>query len=312
MVKHSKNRTKKRTKKKSVKKTKDRTKKKSVKKTKDRTKKKSVKKTKDRTKKRTKKKSVKTSYKKERHLKKNLPIEFDNNGQYVPVYADMIYKGFLSEGHDKNNTVFVSGHLYASKSEFKKYYQPKIDEHIKKGFGFIVGGGEGVDQSALDYLLSKQGKFKITVCIAESEEKDFMKKYDKHSNDFHLISHFKSIKDPTDKTIIGKYKIRDIFMTNSSFTDIVCLQQYGGSSGSAATNLYRRKFGNRMADLFVKIIKGNSMDYSRSLARLTFEDIDENLISIMKRKGFDRSFKKEDGKFYFEFSSLGNSEKFGS
>jgi hypothetical protein len=65
---------------------------------------------------------------------------------------------------------FISGPLDPSDDYLEKYYVPRLQEAIQNGDSFVVGPMPGIDELALDYLLSHGAEpLRITVYMTEFE-----------------------------------------------------------------------------------------------------------------------------------------------
>lgn len=208
-------------------------------------------------------------------LSNKFPTGLENQElKYYKEYRDMINKKHLPHGFNKKKTIFISGHMDTSDKEFNKYYKPKIDEYCNGKYDFIMGGAEGLDNMAIDYLLKKHDsmkkKFMITVCFPQDELEEFSNKYKDDLHKLNMVSHFKNIKKG-DKKLVRKFQIRDIFMTNNSILDVTFLRQYGGAASASAENVYRRMYGIKKADKLVQQLRKISMEYIPEKQKLTIE-----------------------------------------
>ena len=138
-------------------------------------------------------------------------------------------------------TVMVSGHTDLTEDEFNKYYKPRLDEYIKQGCSFIVGGASGCDEMTQKYLANIEAD--VTVY-------DKGNQHNVHSNRYKHVNGFES------------YPLRDKTMTENSDLDLAFPRQNGGAGSGTWANILRRKYGHDFAQELIKLARKEFMEYN--------------------------------------------------
>lgn len=151
----------------------------------------------------------------------------------------------------KKYVVMVCGPMDWTQAMFDQYYPSMLERDIMEKNEFIVGGAEGVDRFAQEYL-AKQPGIKVTV-------------YDRRMEDnvrFRGVQHVHGFKD---------FKERDDAMRHAANYVIGKIDQYGGACTSTGQTLLAQELGSmELAEKVKKCLDLNSAKYdsnSRKLSR---------------------------------------------
>lgn len=139
----------------------------------------------------------------------------------------------------------VCGHLDLTLEQFEKYYVPEI-ESVKSDSSFkdceitwYIGGAEGTDTFAQDYLHSKGDK--IVVC--DKGEQNHLKHEGEHVNGF------------------ASYAERDAYMVDKCSGICVCLFDNVRSLGSGSfANVVSKSIGAEVSKEFMKYARSNTFE----------------------------------------------------
>ena len=129
--------------------------------------------------------------------------------------------------------------MTTTEEEFNQYYNPHIDRLVKQGYGFVVGGANGVDKMGQDYIATTYHGTYLHV-YDKGDQNNVHHENVRHTNGFE------------------SYPKRDAAMTDVSICDVSYIHTDGAGSGTCA-NLLRREFGDETARRIIKVIRKHTM-----------------------------------------------------
>lgn len=138
----------------------------------------------------------------------------------------------------------ISGSMSADKAFFAQHYRKRLTQHFLEGASFVVGGAEGVDTLAQQFLLEVGcSPERVTVVDRREEDNRLVGSKWLHKSGF------------------SSFTERDEWMTENSDVDVAVVNQYGGGGSGTFANVVRRELGKDAARTVQRLFRENSEPY---------------------------------------------------